>query len=167
MRTHRANDTNLGANLAAEITPRRVRRHLRDSIITLIVAAAVLVPAATATADQTNGLVNIYARDVATDNVTPLLANVTIATAANFCGIQQSTLFAALLQGQEVTCTAATTSTQNSFVTYSGFTFFNSYFFGGSCVNAGNAGRDQGLWLDYRCLDGSWSSNYNLYVQRP
>jgi hypothetical protein len=46
-----------------------------------------------------------------------------------------------------------------------GFVFKDSYFWGGSCTNAGNTGRDRGEWLDFRCLNGSPIHDYDLYVK--
>lgn len=46
-----------------------------------------------------------------------------------------------------------------------GFVYVDNYFWGGSCVNAGNEGRDRGSWKDFRCLNGSATSNYDLYVK--
>jgi hypothetical protein len=93
-------------------------RHLKHGIVTLIATAAVLVPAAAASANPLDGLVNVYATNIANGNQITLLQNVSVPVAANFCGIQASALSAALLQGQAVVCTAATTSTQNAFVSF-------------------------------------------------
>jgi hypothetical protein len=93
-------------------------RHLRHGIVTLIATAAVLVPAAAASANPQDGLVNVYATNLLNGNQITLLQNVSVPVAANFCGIQASVLSAALLQGQAVACTAATTSTQNAFISY-------------------------------------------------
>jgi hypothetical protein len=93
-------------------------RHLRNGIVTLIATAAVLVPATVASANPQNGLVNVYATNIANGNQTTLLQNASIPVAANFCGIQVAALTAALLQGQAVACTAATTSTQTAWISY-------------------------------------------------
>jgi uncharacterized protein YdaL len=93
-------------------------RHLRRSIVGLIATAAVLVPATAVSADQQNGLVNVYASDIGNDNQITLLQNVSIPVAAGFCGIQASALGAALLQGQVAVCTAAASSTQTAWVGY-------------------------------------------------
>lgn len=93
-------------------------RHFRNGLVTLIATAAVLAPAAVANANPQNGLVNVYATDIANGNQITLLQNVSVPVAANFCGIQVAALSAALLQGQAVACTAATTSTQTAWVSY-------------------------------------------------
>jgi L-asparagine transporter-like permease len=93
-------------------------RHLRNGIVTLIATAAVLVPATAASATQQDGLVNVYATNIANGNQTTLLQNVSVPVAANFCGIQVAALTAALLQGQATACTAATNSTQTAIVSW-------------------------------------------------
>ena len=93
-------------------------RHFRKSFIVLVASAAMLAPAAVASATPQNGLVNVYATNIANGNQITLLQNVSVPVAANFCGIQASVLSAALLQGQAVACTAATTSTQNAWVSW-------------------------------------------------
>ncbi|MDX6718340.1 MAG: hypothetical protein QOJ63_594 [Solirubrobacteraceae bacterium] len=47
-----------------------------------------------------------------------------------------------------------------------GFVHYDSFFWGGDCVNRGNEGRDRGEWRDFRCLDGSAISYYHLWVLR-
>jgi hypothetical protein len=93
-------------------------RHLRNGLVTLIATAAILAPAALANADEADGLVNVYAEDIQGGNRVTLLYRVPISVAANTCGIPATVLAAALIQGQDVTCTAQTTKTQKARVSY-------------------------------------------------
>jgi putative intracellular protease/amidase len=99
-------------------TFRRAMRHLRNGLVTLIATAAILAPAALANADEADGLVNVYAEDIQGGTRVTLLYRVPISVAANVCGIPAAVLAAALIQGQNVTCTTQTTKTQKAWVSY-------------------------------------------------
>lgn len=93
-------------------------RHLRSSIVGLIATAAVLVPAAAASANGDDGLVTVYATNIASGNQVVLLQNVSVPVAATFCGIQANVISAALLQGQATNCVTKTNSLQTAWVNY-------------------------------------------------
>jgi hypothetical protein len=97
-------------------------RHFRRTLIA-IAATAALVGAAGGTtpaaATQQNGLVNVYARNVANNNQVVLLQNVTIVAAANFCAVDIGVLSVQLQNQPTARCTAKSNAAQHAWVAYS------------------------------------------------
>jgi hypothetical protein len=96
-------------------------RLLKKKFAMLVATAAMIVPifgAGPAAADEQNGLVNVYVRDILNGNQITLLQNVNVGVAAAFCNINANVLSIQLQNNQQGNCPAATSSTQNAWVSF-------------------------------------------------
>jgi hypothetical protein len=93
-------------------------RHLTKGFVSLAATAAILAPAGVAGANEQNGLVNVYAKDVATGNQVTVLQNVAIPVAANFCNNNVAVLSAQLAATKKGSCNATSINWQSAWVSY-------------------------------------------------
>ena len=97
----------------------RIRTSVAALALTAGAAVGGLALAGPAAANPQNGLVNVYAQDIASGNQVILLQNVPISVAANVCGLTTNVLTTELLSGNHAVCTAKNTSLIKSWVSYS------------------------------------------------
>jgi hypothetical protein len=97
----------------------RIRTSVAAVALTAGAAVGGLALAGPAVANPQNGLVNVYAQDVASGNQVILLQNVPISVAANVCGLATNVLSTELLSGNHAVCTAKNSSHTTSWVSYS------------------------------------------------
>lgn len=97
----------------------RIRTGIAALALTAGAAAGSLALAGPAMATGQNGLVNVYAQDIASGNQVILLQNVPVSVAANLCGLTTNVLSTELLSGNHAVCTAKNTPLIKSWVSYS------------------------------------------------
>ncbi|AEV81207.1 hypothetical protein ACWT_0194 [Actinoplanes sp. SE50] len=97
----------------------RIRTAVAALAMTAGAAAGSLALTGPAMATPQNGLVNVYAQDIASGNQVILLQNVPVDVAANVCGLTVNVLSTELLSGNHAVCTAKNTPTTKSWVSYS------------------------------------------------
>ena len=96
-----------------------VRTSIAALALTAGAVAGGLALAGPAMANPQNGLVNVYAQDVASGNQIVLLQNVPVSVAANVCGLTTNVLSTELLSGNHAVCTAKNNPTTKSWVSFS------------------------------------------------
>lgn len=97
----------------------RIRTGIAALALTAGAAAGSLALTGPAMANPQNGLVNVYAQDIASGDQIVLLQNVPISVAANVCGLTTNVLSTELLSGNHAVCTAKNNSHTKSWVSYS------------------------------------------------
>ena len=97
----------------------RIRTNIAALALTAGAVTGALSVAGPAAANPQNGLVNVYAENIATGNQVVLLQNVPISVAANVCGLTTNVLSTELLSGNHAVCAAKNTPTTKSWVSYS------------------------------------------------
>jgi hypothetical protein len=93
----------------------------KKRFVALAASTALLVPiagAAPAGATEQNGLVNVYAQNIASGNRITVLTQVPISVAANFCNINVNVLAVQLQKNQFANCTAKSNATTKAWVAY-------------------------------------------------
>ena len=97
----------------------RIRTGIAALALTAGAAAGGLALAGPAMANPQNGLVNVYAQDIASGNQVILLQNVPVSLAANVCGLTTNVLSSELLSGNHAVCTAKNSPVTKSWVSFS------------------------------------------------
>jgi hypothetical protein len=97
----------------------RIRTAVAAIALTAGAAAGGLALTGPAMATPQNGLVNVYAQDIASGNQVILLQNVPVSVAANVCGLTTNVLSTELLSGNHAVCTAKNTPITKSWVSFS------------------------------------------------
>jgi hypothetical protein len=94
---------------------------MKKSFVALAASTAVFVPMGAAVvpaaANEQNGLVNVYAKDIANGNQIVLAPQVSIPVAAALCGVNANVLSLQLASGN-AKCAAQSNSQQNAWVSF-------------------------------------------------
>lgn len=93
----------------------------KKRFVALAASTALLVPiaaAAPAGATEQNGLVNVYAQNIASGNRITLVTQVPISVAANLCNVNANVLSIQLKNNQFAKCDAKSNATTKAWVAY-------------------------------------------------
>jgi hypothetical protein len=96
-----------------------IRKSAAALALTAGVALGGLALAGPASATPQNGLVNVYAQDVASGNQVIVLQNVPVSVAATVCGLTTNVLSNELHSGNRAVCAANNTPVTTSWVSFS------------------------------------------------